>query len=30
MLEVTGLIDVFPVLPARKDALKLAMSNDRR
>jgi anti-sigma B factor antagonist len=30
MLEVTGLIEVFPVLPARKDALKLAMSHDER
>jgi anti-sigma B factor antagonist len=28
MLEVTGLIGVFPVLPARKDALKVAMSAD--
>jgi anti-sigma B factor antagonist len=26
MLEVTGLIGVFPVLPARKDALRLAAS----
>jgi anti-sigma B factor antagonist len=30
MLEITGLIEVFPVLPARKDALKLAMSHDER
>jgi anti-sigma B factor antagonist len=30
MLEVTGLIEIFPVLPARKDALKLAMSDDGR
>ena len=28
VLEVTGLIPVFPVLPARKDALKVAMSGD--
>jgi anti-sigma B factor antagonist len=28
MLEVTGLIGVFPVLPARKDALRLAASGD--
>lgn len=26
VLEVTGLIPVFPVLPARKDALKVARS----
>jgi anti-sigma B factor antagonist len=26
MLEVTGLIEVFPVLPARKDALRVAKS----
>jgi anti-sigma B factor antagonist len=30
MLEVTGLIGVFPVLPARKDALRLAASGDGR
>jgi anti-sigma B factor antagonist len=29
MLEVTGLIGVFPVLPARKDALRVAASGDR-
>jgi anti-sigma B factor antagonist len=30
MLEVTGLIGLFPVLPARKDALRLAASGDGR
>jgi anti-sigma B factor antagonist len=30
MLDVTGLIEVFPVLPARKDALKLAASADAK
>jgi anti-sigma B factor antagonist len=30
MLEITGLIRVFPVLPARKDALRLAASGDGR
>ena len=30
MLEVTGLIGVFPVLPARRDALRLAASGDGR
>jgi anti-sigma B factor antagonist len=30
MLEITGLIGVFPVLPARKDALRLAASGDGR
>lgn len=28
VLDVTGLISVFPVLPARKDALKVARSAD--
>jgi anti-sigma B factor antagonist len=30
MLEVTGLIEVFPVLPARKDALRVAAAGDGR
>jgi len=30
MLEVTGLIEVVPVLPARKDALRVAASGDGR
>jgi anti-anti-sigma factor len=28
VLEVTGLVPVFPVLPARKDAIKVARSGD--
>jgi anti-sigma B factor antagonist len=28
VLEVTGLVPVFPVLPARKDAIKVARSAD--
>jgi anti-sigma B factor antagonist len=30
VLEVTGLVPVFPVLPARKDAIKVARSGDEK